>query len=94
MYEIDILVNNEWEYYWDNEDIKEIDKAVYKLIITRPNKHIRILEAGNVLCWLNGSEDQYWYWKNKYVRGKGNSFDYTASFYEHQKKKIKNREEV
>lgn len=94
MYEIDILKNNEWEEFCQHEDIKVIDKAVYKLIMLRPNKHIRILLDNNVLCWINGTEHQYWYWKNKYVREKGINYDHVASYYEYQKKKTKNREEV
>lgn len=94
MYEIDILKKLEWVYFGESEDIKEIDKALFKLTRLRPNKAMRVLENGNVLMFLDGSEHNYWYWKNKYVRGKGNNFDYVASFHEHQKKKIKNREEV
>jgi hypothetical protein len=89
MYQIDILKGIEWVEFCQHEDIKVIDKAVYKLTLLRPNKHMRILKDDILLCWLNGSEEQYWFWKNKYVREKGINFDYVASFYEHQKKKIK-----
>lgn len=94
MYKIDILKNLEWIYFGESEDINEIDRAVFKLTMLRPNKCMRILENNNLICFLNGTEEQYWYWKNKYVRKKGNNFDYVASFYEHQKKKLKKKEEL
>lgn len=87
MYEVDILENNNWEFYCESKDIKEIDKTVFKLTNERPNKFIRILQNDILLCWLDGTEYQYWYWKNKYVREKRNDFDYTKSYYQYVKKK-------
>lgn len=87
MYEIDILENNKWIFYYEDENIKEIDKTIFKLIKERPNKYIRVLQNDILLCWLNGSEYQYWHWKNKYVREKGNDFDSVKSYYQYIKKK-------
>jgi hypothetical protein len=84
MYEIDILVNNQWEYYWDSEDIKLIDKEVFKLTRDRPNQYMRILKDNCVLCWLDGTPHKYWFWKEKYVRGRGHNYDYINSYHEHK----------
>lgn len=86
MYEIDILENNDWVYYWENEDIKQIDKVVFKLMKERPNQYTRILKDNCVLCWLDGSDYKYWYWKERYVREKGANVDVIKSYYERQKK--------
>lgn len=68
MYQIDILKGINWEYFYEHEELKEIDKVVFKLTKLRPNKHMRILQDGNLLMFLNGTENQYWYWKNKVMR--------------------------
>ena len=87
MYRIDILKNNDWVELYENDDIKIIDKVVYKLINLRPNKMMRVLKDDILLCWINGTAHNYWYWKNRYVRDKGLNFDYTASYYNYQKRK-------
>lgn len=87
MYQVDILKNNEWVEFCQHNDVKVIDKAVYKLTMLRPNKHLRVLLDNSVLCWLDGTEHKYWFWKNKYVRGKGHNFDHVASYHEYQKRK-------
>lgn len=87
MYRIDILKNNNWVEFYENDDIKIIDKVVYKLINLKNDKMIRILKDDILLCWINGTEYDYWYWKNRYVRDKGINFDYTSSYYNYQKKK-------
>lgn len=84
-YEIDVLNGMDWKYAYDSEDINKIDKYLYEL--TKENIKSRVLLNGNVLCFLNGSEHRYWYWKNRYVRNKGLNFDYTKSYYTYQKKK-------
>jgi hypothetical protein len=86
MYEIDILVNNQWEYYYQNENIQEIDKVVFKLTNSRPNEYMRVLKDDCVLCWLDGTDHKYWFWKERYVREKGYNFDYVKSYYEREKK--------
>ena len=87
MYQIDILEGNEWLYYWEDKDIKVIDKEVEHL--TNSGMRIRISLDSIPLCFINGTEYQYWYWKNKYVLKRGLDFDYVKSYHEHQKKKIK-----
>lgn len=91
MYEIDILEGNDWVYYWENEDIRVIDQTLFNL--TNNGIKTRVLLDGILLCWINGTEYQYWYWKNKYARDKGNKFDPVKSYHEHQKKKVKRRDE-
>lgn len=67
MYEIDGLINNEYKYIYDSEDIKVIDKIAFKM--TLYNIPVRILQDEKVLIFLNGSTHQYKYWKDRYVRG-------------------------
>lgn len=80
MYEIDILDNGNWAYYYDSDNINEIDKEVFKLTNSRPNEHIRILTDTGVLCWLDGTLANYWYWKNRYVRDRGINYDYVKCY--------------
>ena len=68
MYEIDGLINNEYKYIYDSEDIKVIDTIVFKL--TLYHIPMRILQDDKVLIFLNGSTKQYKYWKDRYVRQK------------------------
>lgn len=89
MYEIYIIKNNDWSLFGSSDDIKEIDKAVYKLTMLRPNKAIRILQDNIVLCFLDGSEYQYWYWKQRYVRN--NKCDYIKSYQEWKLRKEKKK---
>lgn len=67
MYEIDCLINNEYKYIYDSEDIKAIDKIAFKM--TLYNIPVRILQDEKVLIFLNGTAHQYKYWKDIYVRG-------------------------
>lgn len=87
MYQVEILKDNNWEYLFESKDIHEIDKVVWKLTNLRPNKAIQILQDDIVLCFLDGTEYQYWYWKNKYVRNKGVGYDHIKSYHEYCKKK-------
>lgn len=68
VYEIDGLINNEYKYIYDSEDIKVIDTIVFKL--TLYHIPMRILQDDKVLIFLNGSTKQYKYWKDRYVRQK------------------------
>lgn len=88
MYQVDILTNKyKWQEFYSSENIKEIDVVVWKLTNIRPGKGLRIMEDDKLLCFLNGSEQQYWYWKNVYVRERGSNYDFTKSFYEYKKRK-------
>lgn len=93
MYRIDLQVNLKWEYYYENENLKEIDKVVFKLVHTNENQYIRILEDNVVLLFLKLNEYQYWYFKNMYVRNKEPEFDIVASYYNWQKKKELKKED-
>ena len=80
MYEVYIIKNMEWVYFGSVENIKLLDKVVYKLTMLRPNKSIMILQDGNELTCLNGTLYQYWYFKNRYIRGRSLEYDYVKSF--------------
>lgn len=66
MYELDELVGNQYKYICESENVLEIDKMVFKL--SNYNIPCRILYDNQVLIFLNGSKEQYMYWKNEYVR--------------------------
>lgn len=91
VYEIDVLKDNKWQYYWESEDINEIDRELFNL--TNRGIKTRVLLDNILLCWLDGSEYQYWFWKNKHVRKRGLAFDYVKSYHNHEKKKIKKIDE-
>lgn len=81
-YELDVLIKNKWIYVCESDEISEIDKNVISL--TSKGENLRILDDGNVLIFLNGSEEsQYSYWKNEYVNKENNN----VSSYLKQKKK-------
>ena len=91
VYEIDVLEDNKWQYYLETEDINEIDRELFNL--TNRGIKTRVLLDNILLCWLDGSEYQYWFWKNKHVRKRGLAFDYVKSYHNHEKKKIKKIDE-
>ena len=66
MYQIDELVDNQYKYIYESENVQEIDKIAFKL--TLKNIPCRILIDDVVLIFLNGSAYQYKYWKDRYVR--------------------------
>lgn len=71
-YELDVLIKNKWIYVCESDEISEIDKNVISL--TSKGENLRILDDGNVLIFLNGSEEsQYSYWKNEYVNKENNN---------------------
>lgn len=67
MYELDIQKNYQWVKFKEDEDINEIDYAIFMLTQLRPGKCMRVLKDDNVLILLNGSEHQYNYWKTNYI---------------------------
>lgn len=80
MYEIYILKNMGWVLFTQCKDINEVDIVVYKLT-QLTHKPIQIIQDEFELCYINGSEEQYWWFKNRYVRGKKTGYDYVKSFY-------------
>lgn len=80
MYEVYIVKNMDWEYLASLDNIKDLDEVVYKITKLRPNKALKIDKDGIELCCLNGTEYQYWLFKNKYVRGRSLGYDYVKSF--------------
>lgn len=80
MYQLDILKNNEWQTVLEHEDIQEIDKVVHKLTLLRPNKYMRVLQNNIVLVFLNGTDYQYLYWKNTYVRERSKNYDHGKNY--------------
>lgn len=80
MYDIYIVKNMEWEYLASVDNIKDLDEIVYKITKSRPNKPIQILQDGKELTCLNGTEYQYWVFKNRYIRQKKLGFNYIKSF--------------
>lgn len=85
MYEIYILKNTGWVWFAECKNINEVDNIVWKLINLRPNKGIQIIQDEFELCYINGSEEQYWWFKCKYVRDKKNGYDYIKSYHKSSK---------
>ena len=78
MYEIYILRHNDWKLFTTTNNKNDLDKVVYKLIMLRPNKAILIEQDEKELVCLDGTEYQYWYFKNKFIREK--KCDYIKTF--------------
>lgn len=66
MYQIDELIDNQYKYIYESENVQEIDRIAFKL--TLKGIPCRILFDDIVLIFLNGSAYQYKYWKDRYVR--------------------------
>ena len=66
MYQIDELIDYQYKYIYESENVQEIDKIAFKL--TLKGIPCRILFDDIVLIFLNGSAYQYKYWKDRYVR--------------------------
>lgn len=67
MYQIDELIDYQYKYIYESENVQEIDKIAFKLALK--GIPCRILFDDIVLIFLNGSAYQYKYWKDRYVRG-------------------------
>ena len=80
MYEVYILTQGDWYLYKTANNLKELDCIVYELTTIYPNTPIQIIQDGIELDCLDGSEYQYWYFKNRYVRGRSLTFDYVKSY--------------
>ena len=76
MYQINILKNNNWEYFAECYDKNELDIIVQRLTSLRPNKAIQILEDEKLLVCLNGTEYQYFYFKKRYIENKDLEFNF------------------
>lgn len=70
MYEVDILINNKFEYVYENEDLDKIDKILFQLAIR--NLPARVLKDNVVLDFLDGSIYQYEYWHNRIMENENN----------------------
>ena len=66
MYQIDELIDYQYKYIYESENVQEIDRIAFKL--TLKGIPCRILFDDIVLIFLNGSAYQYKYWKDRYVR--------------------------
>ena len=66
MYQIDELIDNQYKYIYESENVKEIDRIAFKLTLHKIP--CRILLDDKLLIFLNGTSHQYKYWKDRYVR--------------------------
>ena len=86
MYNIEVLNNQyKWINIYETTNIQEVDKVVWRL--TNQNKYIRILKDDIVLTILNGSEYEYFIFKNKYVRERKPEYDYVKEYHKKLEKK-------
>ena len=90
-YEVDIYKEGNWQcLLMEEEDIQKVDKILFQLTKLEYQVQIRILKDDSVLLFLNNSDYQYLYWKNVYVREKGEEF-HTEKIYGKKLRKKKNK---
>lgn len=65
MIEVDILKDLQWQPFMECNDFNEVKRVVERLTLIRPNKAIRIMEDNIVICWLDGTEYQLEWFKNR-----------------------------
>lgn len=89
MYNIEILNKLNWESISESEDIHEIDKLVWYIVNNHPKTHIRVLLNDIVLMNINGTEYEYFIWKNKIVRERKPEYDYVREYHKRLEKRKK-----
>lgn len=67
MYEIDIYDGNEWVTIGNHNDLNGVNRELFILMNNLPRIAIRILENNCVMCFLDNSEEQYNWFKEKYI---------------------------
>ena len=80
MYYIYYLKENEWEFFGKCYKEEDLDDMVELLTYIRPNKYIQIMKDDVVLTCLNGTEEQLFYFKNRYILHKEPEFDYVKEY--------------
>lgn len=86
MYLINILKNNNWEFFDKCYSTYELDTIVEHLTYLRPGKAIQILEDYKELVCLNGTEDQLFYFKKRYIENQKLGYDYVKEYKKAAKK--------
>lgn len=85
MYEVDMLIKNEWYPIMEDESIDNVDTILLVLKTTHPDHQIRILEDGRVIVFLHGLKTNYDYWQENFIKNN------ETSIYQRMKKaKVKN----
>lgn len=79
VYELYILSNNKWHLIEKVNTIHEVNISVNYIYENYPNKTIQILYNDNLLCTLDGSDYQKFWFYNKYVL-RINNFDYISEY--------------
>lgn len=80
MYQINILKNNEWQYFDSCNTKYELDIRVSHLTYLRPNKPLQVLEDEKELVVLDGSEYQYFYFKKRYIDNENLDYNYIKEY--------------
>lgn len=84
MYELDYLDEHlQWIKLIQDNDIKVIDKAIYKLIDNKT--HLRVLKDNIVMVFLNGTDYQYFIFHKKYTQGRSLEYDYVKEYFKRKK---------
>lgn len=86
MYQVNILKNNNWEYFDICYSKYELNTIVERLTLIRPNKFIQILEDQKELTVLNGTEYQLYYFKKRYIENEKLEYDFINKFEKTRKK--------
>ena len=73
MYEVDMLIKNEWYPIIEDESINNVDTILLVLKTTHPTHQIRILEDDKVLMFLHGLNTSYDHWYEKFIKNGENS---------------------
>ena len=72
MYEVEMLIRNNWYPIVESCDISQIDTILLVLKQTHPENEIRVLENKDVIVFLHGLNKNYDFWYENFVKNNKN----------------------
>lgn len=80
MYLVNYLEDGDWQYFGKCYKEDDLNDLVELLTYTHPNKAQQILKDEKELCVLNGSTEQLFYFRNKYILHQKPEYDYVKEY--------------
>lgn len=65
MYELYVLGKSDWQFVYESPELEVISRVMEDYVCA--NHHLAVLQDKIVLCFLDGSQFQYEWFKNKYL---------------------------
>lgn len=80
MYELYILIRNKWRLIEKVNTINEVDISINYIYNTYPKRTIQVIKDDKVLCCLDGSDYQKFWFYNKFILRRDDNFDYIKEY--------------